>query len=176
MPDRSPNRRQYLVAGTAYASRLPQLRVTAVARAAGGSVAGLNRLFGSFSAYRVELMFHWLDGIRDAVAGVLARTEGPARLPQAVQTWLDANLACPAVRALMLEQRRDPKIAERIQQRFRGFVVVLQLELRERGWVRYEVAGRLYAAMAIEVAQSEFEAGRALPSLRETLRLALERP
>jgi hypothetical protein len=93
-----------------------------------------------------------------------------------VRAYLDANLERPAMRVLMREMRVDPAIGERILERVRGFTVILQMELRELGWLRRDAAAPLYAAMAVEIAQAEFEAGRRLPELRETLRTALVRP
>jgi hypothetical protein len=146
-----------------------------VAQAAGGTVADLEREFGSFDALRAELMFHWLDQIRSAVVEALEHERGPRRLVRAVEVWLNANLERAAVRTLLRELRIDPVVAERIFERMRGFIIIMQMEFRELGWVRHEAAGRLHAAMAIEIANSEFTARRRLPALRRTLYDSLER-
>ena len=132
--------------------------------------AGFAAAFPDREAYLNALMTHGLDEVRAAVVQItLQRKPGVERLTAALTTWLDANLARPWLRDLILQQSLSPLAADTLRKRVNGFILMLQLEFETMGWPRAGLSARLAVAAMIEVALAEFEAHQIQPAMRESL-------
>ncbi len=168
-----------LAAGRRVAGRTDRQRLTlaAICAEAGVSEKRFAALYPSLSAYQGELAAALIDDIRDTLTRVTANMPaGIARLKLAIETYLEANLAQPALRELLTALRFDPVGAAVIRRRVAGFIVMMELELRTAHWPQPSACARLLTAGVIEIAHAEHEADLRLPALRSTLFRYLDSP
>lgn len=101
---------------------------------------------------------------------------GPERLCEGALAYLDVSLAERAVKALSLEARSDPTLADSIAERHEVFAAAAAPSFRAMGWPDAVAASQLFAAMTAEVAVRELQAGRRQPAARRSLRRFLGSP
>lgn len=169
---RGASRQRLLDAGLelAQTARLERLTVAGVCARAGLKAATFHRQFASERAFHVELMQLLYGGVRRSIAKLTYNM--PAGLPRmklAIEAFLAANLARPALRQMALELRSDPAGAEVIRRQVLGFMMMMELELKSIGWPRPVPSARLLTAGIVETTLAEYEAGKALPAFRSTL-------
>ena len=146
------------------------MTLAALRRRTRGGDASFRRHFGSLADFQAALMAQGLDEVRQQVFEAMAPAPaGPERLALALRTWLDAHRARPWVRALTVRLWGNARAFELVRQRINGFVMILQLELEAVDWPRATTSARLCAAAMFDISLAEFEAGRALPDLRDTM-------
>ncbi|WP_028080380.1 hypothetical protein [Solimonas soli] len=132
--------------------------------------SAIGRHYADFNLLLCELLAQMYDEVRDLVTKLtLNMPSGPGRLQLALETYLQALLDRPGLRALARHLRFHPQGSQLIRQRVKGFNLMLQLELKSANWPDPAVAARLCTAALIETAVAESEAGRKLPAMRDTL-------
>jgi TetR/AcrR family transcriptional regulator, transcriptional repressor for nem operon len=105
--------------------------------------------------------------VDQAVAGL---QPGARRLFRAAETYLDVSLANRGVKALSLEARSDPTVADSMADRRDRLAAAGVADLRAMGWDDAEAAAQLLAAMTREISVLEFDAGHRLPASRRALK------
>ncbi len=167
-----PTRLEILDAATVLAERdgMDALTVAAITASAGHSKGTFYVHFEDRTALIVELhrRFH-----EDLFASIADRTSditiGTDRAWLRIEAFLNGCRAQPAVRAMLLEARSMPEIAQLVAERNDQAARVLAAELREVSAQPREAAVLLVSA-TIEVALQELTAGKRLPRYRAALR------
>lgn len=148
---------------------------TAIAQAAGVDEAAVYVHFRDRDDLCVAIIEHGLNGVRaEIMAATAAAPAGLARVFQALEVYLDGNLARPGVRALLHELRNHPPALELARQRTAAYGVLMGYELANNKIAHGKMLGRLCAVLAVETAVLEFEAGNRLPEAREQIRALLQ--
>lgn len=154
-----------------------QLTMAEIAAEASESLQQAQQCYPDMALFHRELLQYLLDLARaNAIETMPTARPGLARIRTAFQAYLDINLRHRALRELALHFRNDPDGAERLRLRARGVKMLTQMELHAAGWPNSAPAARLLTAMVLDVAVAEFEAGGALPSLREAMFAYLKLP
>jgi AcrR family transcriptional regulator len=118
--------------------------------------------------------FH--ERVRGAVAQATEGVPpGPQRIVRAAEAYLDVCISDRAVKALALEARSDPALAQSMSERHERFSAEGIASFKAMGWPDARAASHLFAAMTAEIAIRELDAGRRLPSARRALRQFVER-
>jgi AcrR family transcriptional regulator len=168
-------RKTLLEAGDRMASGrdgLGGITVASLVREAGVDEAAFHEIFGDLDRYRRELLLYVMDVVRAEVLSAAANlTEsGFDRMWCCVEAYLDANLRHPAMRKIAHEMRTDPDTIELLRKRSSGYAMVFKVELAAMGQTNPAAAARLSAAMIVEAAIAENEAGgHAQPEMRRAL-------
>ena len=84
---------------------------------------------------------------------------GRERLLRGILAYLDVSLRHHGVKALLLEARNDPSVADRVAARTADFSALSEPDLRAMGWSDAAGAARLVAAMSAELALAEAASG-----------------
>ena len=126
--------------------------------------------FGDRTSYVLALhrAFHdrLLNETLEATAGL---EPGRNRLLIAGTTYLDGCLRDRGVRALLLEARGDPMMAEEIATRNAGYAVIIQEDFKAMKWPRPYECAQLWVGMTAEAALIELKAGKRSPAVRAAL-------
>ena len=146
------------------------LSINLLVEAAGVSKGTFFHHFGDRATYLLALHreFHdrLLTEIQDATDGL---APGPERLAVAANTYLDGCLRNRGVRALLLEARADPLIAEEIGARNAGTARLVQTDFTAMNWPHPLESAQLWVGMTAEAALLELKAGRRSPGVRAAL-------
>jgi TetR/AcrR family transcriptional repressor of nem operon len=149
---------------------MANMSVNDVAAAAGVGKGSFYVHFVDRAAFLLELHrgFHdgMLEEIDDATAGI---RPGLDRLGVTSTTFLDSALRQRSVRALLLDARAEPRIADEIAARTARITRMVEQDLRAAGWPDPAPSARLYVAMATETALNELSRGRRDNTLRRSL-------
>jgi AcrR family transcriptional regulator len=173
-PTTNPARKALLEAGDRLASKpeeLGSLTVSSLAREAGVSEKTFFDSFEDLGRFWHELLVHVMDVIRAAVLTAASDLDEPGfeRMWRCVEAYLDANRRHPAMRRIARELRTDPTVIELLRKRSGGYAMVFKVELAAMGRPNSAAAARLSAAMIVEAAIAESEAGHAQPEMRRAL-------
>jgi AcrR family transcriptional regulator len=126
--------------------------------------------FGDRASYVLALHreFHdrLLAEIGQATSGL---APGRERLIVVANTYLDGCLRDRGVRALLLEARADPLIAEEIGARNASNAAVVQADFKAMKWPRPYECAQLWVGMTAEAALIELKAGKRSPAVRAAL-------
>jgi TetR/AcrR family transcriptional repressor of nem operon len=126
--------------------------------------------FGDRASYVLALHreFHdrLLAEIDQATSGL---APGRERLIVVANTYLDGCLRDRGVRALLLEARADPLIAEEIGARNASNATVVQADFKAMKWPRPYECAQLWVGMTAEAALIELKAGKRSPAVRAAL-------
>ncbi len=137
-------------------------------RAAKLPADSLPALWPDPAQFEFDLLAALLDEVRDSVAKTtLGMKAGLPRLQLAIETYLEANLARPAVRKLALRLQARAAGAAILRSRVAGFTLMMEMELKTLKWPHAAATARLFTAALLEIAYAEHEAERALPELRD---------
>jgi len=150
---------------------LSQMAVDDVVARAGVAKGTFYVHFASRGEYLTTLhrrFHHDLERRINAVTAGLA--PGSDRLVAGADAYLDGCLSGRAVKALLLEARSHPPVAEEVAKRNARFGGAAARDFVAMGWESPAEAGRLFVAMAADAALMELEAGRPLRAVRRTLR------
>jgi AcrR family transcriptional regulator len=149
---------------------MANMSVNDVAAAAGVGKGSFYVHFVDRAAFLLELHrgFHdaLVEDIEAAIAGV---KPGADRLVAATTAFLDTALRERTVRALLLDARAEPQIADEVATRTARITRLFEQDLRAEGWPDPAPAARLYVAMCTEAAISELSRGRRDNTLRRSL-------
>lgn len=127
-------------------------------------------LFSGRRAYLLALLQHFLDLAR--AESINAMSSNPIGLPRIFAAWTsywDANLRWRPLRELAIYFKTDAEGSEILRMRLAGVVMISQHELKTIHWPNPAEVARLTAQMVVETAVAEFEAGHALPKMREAV-------
>jgi TetR/AcrR family transcriptional regulator, transcriptional repressor for nem operon len=126
--------------------------------------------FGDRASYVLALHreFHerLLAEIRQATVDL---APGRQRLIVAANTYLDGCLRDRGVRALLLEARADPAIAEEIGARNASNAAIIQSDFKAMKWPRPYECAQLWVGMTAEAALIELKAGKRSTAVRAAL-------
>jgi AcrR family transcriptional regulator len=132
--------------------------------------------FGSRTNYLLALHGEFHDRLQaEILATVDGQQPGLARLLTASTAYLDACLRDRGVRALLLEARAEPLVAEQANARHAHNATLVKPDFQAMGWPHPADAARLWVGLVGEAALLELHAGRRQPTLRSALRQFLER-
>jgi len=167
-----PTRQVLLDAGLALADEgaLSTLSIDLIVEKAAVAKGTFYVHFRSRADYLVALhrRFHGdlAAGIRAASADL---AQGGSRLRAATLAYLDGCLAARGVKAMLLEARGEPAVAEEVAASNERFARAAAPELRALGARHPAETARLFVAMVAEVALVELAKGRRNTSLRAAL-------
>jgi AcrR family transcriptional regulator len=111
------------------------------------------------------------EAVRSAVEGI---PPGSERILAGAEAYLDLCIEDRAVKALALEARSDPTVADSMAARHERFADSAVPSFKAMGWPDAKAASQLLAAMTAEIAIRELDAGRRLPAARRSLRRMLQ--
>jgi TetR/AcrR family transcriptional repressor of nem operon len=139
------------------------------------ATAGVGK--GSFYVHFVDRAAFLLElhrGFHDALLEeITAATDGMKpgldRLAATTTAFLDFCIGEGNVRALLLDLRAEPQVAEEIATRTARITKLIEQDLRAAGYADAAPASRLYNAMMTETALSELARGRRDNALRRSL-------
>lgn len=124
--------------------------------------------FPDWRSYLLALLQYFLDLAR--AESIQAMMMSPLGLPRIFAAWVsywDANLRWRPLRELAIHFRTDAEGSEILRMRLAGVVMIAQHELKSIQWPHPAEAARLTGQMVVETAVAEFEAGHALPAMRQ---------
>lgn len=171
-------RSRALLAATRLALRVGDAPLSAAdaCREAGLPPDSASRLWPEALQFELDLLAALLDEVRDSVAKITSgMPPGLPRLQLAIEAYLEANLARPALRRLGLQLQRHAAGAAILRSRVAGFTLMMEMELKTLHWPHPAASARLFTAALLETAYAEYEARHALPELRGHLFRHLER-
>lgn len=146
------------------------LSVNLLVEEAGVSKGSFFHHFGDRASYVIALHREFHDRlsarIRDAVA---ALEPGPDRLDTAAHTYLDTCLEHRGVRALLLEARADPQIAEEIATRNADNAAQVVDDFTALGWPDPKQTARLWVGVVAEAALLEHASSHRDTRMRRAL-------
>ncbi|BCJ33519.1 hypothetical protein Athai_10220 [Actinocatenispora thailandica] len=146
------------------------LSVNLVVDEAGVSKGTFFHHFGDRSSYVIGLHREFHDRLFDRMRAAMRGLEpGADRLDAIAGTYLDTCLERRGVRALLLEARADPQIAEEIVARNTASAAEVLDDFRALGWPDPEQTARLWVGLVAEVALLEHAASRRDTKLRRAL-------
>lgn len=134
-------------------------------------------LFSDQRTYLLALMQYFLDLAR--AESINAMSKSPIGLPRIFAAWVsywDANLRWRPLRELAIHFKTDKEGSEILRMRLAGVVMIAQHELKTIHWPHPAEVARLTAQMVVETAVAEFEAGHALPAMRESVLIYFKTP
>jgi TetR/AcrR family transcriptional repressor of nem operon len=173
VPDEAhPTRAALLSAGLALAESgsLAATSVDHVTRAAGVSKGTFYVHFADRSGYLVALHRAFYAGIGVRIRQALgAHPPGAERLRAGAGAYLDACLDARGVKAMLLDVRSEPAIAEQVRENVAAFAALVTEDFAALGAPDPGSAARLFVAMVQEVALTELQGS----GLDEHLRAAL---
>lgn len=126
--------------------------------------------FGDRTSYVLALHREFHDRL---LAEIESRTAemapGRDRILAASNAYLDACLRDRGVRALLLEARADPRIAEEVGARNASNAAILEADFAAMGWTHPLESARLWVAAVAEAALIELQAGGRQEAVRAAL-------
>jgi TetR/AcrR family transcriptional regulator, transcriptional repressor for nem operon len=132
--------------------------------------------FGSRANFLLALHREFHERLRaEIMATVADQRPGLARLVAASTAYLDACLRDRGVKALLLEARAEPLVADEVNTRHADNAALVKPDFQAMGWPHPADAARLWVGLVAEAALLELHAGRRQPALRAALRQFLER-
>jgi AcrR family transcriptional regulator len=165
-------RERLIEAGLRLAERtsLGAMSINMLVAEAGVSKGSFFHHFGDRTNYLLALHrgFHdqLLAEIRDATNDL---DPGRERLEIASGTYLDVCLRDRGVRALLLEARSEPPIADEVRARNAANAALVEEDFRAIGWDNPLVSARLWVALVAEAALIEHDAGGRNGAVRNSL-------
>jgi TetR/AcrR family transcriptional regulator, transcriptional repressor for nem operon len=126
--------------------------------------------FGDRASYVLALHREFHDRLLAESQQATAHLEpGRERLIDAAFTYLDGCLRDRGVRALLLEARADPMMADEIGARNASYAKILQADFKAMKWPHPYECAQLWVGMTAEAALIELKVGKRSPSVRAAL-------
>jgi TetR/AcrR family transcriptional regulator, transcriptional repressor for nem operon len=126
--------------------------------------------FGDRASYLLALHREFHDRLLSEIdKATSALPPGRERLISSATTYLDGCLRDRGVRALLLEARADPVIAEEIGSRNARTAKLAQADFKAMGWPHPLECAQLWVGMTAEAALLELKAGRRSSAVRAAL-------
>jgi TetR/AcrR family transcriptional repressor of nem operon len=149
---------------------LNNLTVDAVVAEANVAKGTFYTHFHDRNAYLVALHRQFHNRIRDAILAATADfVPGTERLRKGTTVYLNECLQAKAVKALLLEARSLPAIAEQVRHRNAEFTHLAQIDFEAMGWPHPVPSARLFVVMSAEAALMELELCQASSEVRDAL-------
>jgi TetR/AcrR family transcriptional regulator, transcriptional repressor for nem operon len=146
------------------------LSVNLLVEEAGVSKGSFFHHFGDRASYVIALHREFHDRLFAQIREAMADLEpGAARLDTAARTYLDTCLEHRGVRALLLEARADPQIAEEIAARNTASAAQVVDDFTALGWPDPKQTARLWVGLVAEAALLEHASSRRDHKLRRAL-------
>lgn len=147
------------------------MSVNRVVQEAGVAKGSFFHHFGDRSGFLLALHRAFHDRmLADTLRMSATLPPGEERLWAAAIAYLDACLTSRGVRALLLEARAVPAIADEIRMRNDQIARMCEPHFAAMGWPHPLESARLWIGMIVEAALIEFDARGAQPALRQALR------
>jgi TetR/AcrR family transcriptional regulator, transcriptional repressor for nem operon len=147
------------------------MSVNRVVAEAGVAKGSFFHHFGDRTGYLLALHRAFHDRLlSDTLRATTSLPPGAERLLVGSVTYLDACLRSRGVRALLLEARAVPEIADEIRARNEQVARLCEPSFAAIGWPYPLDSARLWTGTVAEAALIEFDAQAARPGLREALR------
>jgi AcrR family transcriptional regulator len=147
------------------------MSVNRVVREAGVAKGSFFHHFGDRTGYLLALHRTFHDRlVADTLQVSTLMPSGRERLLAGAAVYLDSCLKTRSVRALMLEARAIPAIANEIRSRNDQSARICEPHFVAMGWPHPLDSARLWIGLVAEAALIEFDARRAQPALRAALR------
>jgi AcrR family transcriptional regulator len=165
-------RAQLVDAGLRLAERtgLPGLSVNAIVAEAGVAKGTFFHHFGDRSGYLVAIHREFHDRLFAEVTEAIGHLPpGRDRLLAAAEAYLDICLRHRGVRALLLEARAEPAVADAIAERNRQAVGLTRTDFAALDWTHPAEGAALWNGLVVEAALLELTAGRRRPTIREAM-------
>lgn len=126
--------------------------------------------FGDRASYLLALHREFHDRLLAEIERTTAGLPpGRERLIASATTYLDGCLRDRGVRALLLEARAEPAIAEEIGDRNASTARLAQADFKAMGWPHPLECAQLWVGMTAEAALMELKAGRRSSAVRSAL-------
>jgi TetR/AcrR family transcriptional repressor of nem operon len=126
--------------------------------------------FGDRASYLLALHREFHDRLLSEIARVTAgMPPGRERLIKSAATYLDGCLRDRGVRALLLEARAEPAIADEIGARNVSTARIVEADFKAMGWRHPLECAQLWIGMTVEAALLELKAGKRTPAVRTAL-------
>lgn len=126
--------------------------------------------FGDRATYVLALHREFHERLRrETEAATAGLAPGQERLIVAANTYLDGCLRDRGVRALLLEARADPLIADEIGKRNAINAAIIQADFKAMKWPRPYECAQLWVGMTAEAALIELKAGKRSAAVRAAL-------
>jgi TetR/AcrR family transcriptional regulator, transcriptional repressor for nem operon len=146
------------------------LSVNLLVEEAGVSKGSFFHHFGDRASYVIALHREFHDRLFTQIQEATADLEpGADRLDTIARTYLDTCLEHRGVRALLLEARADPQIAEEIAARNSASAAQVVDDLKVLGWPDPKQTARLWVGLVAEAALLEHASSRRDHKLRRAL-------
>jgi AcrR family transcriptional regulator len=168
----SATREQLVAAGLRMAERrgLTGMSINAVVDAAGVAKGTFFHHFGDRSGFLVAIHREFHDRLfADVLPAIVDRPRGAQRLLAGANAYLDECLRHRGIRALLLEARAEPAIAEAIAERNRLVVELVEPDFAALGWNHPADGAALWNGLVVEAALLELARGAAQPTVRGAL-------
>ena len=172
-------RQQLVEAGLRLAERtgLAGMSVNLLVVEAGVAKGTFFHHFGDRAGFLLALHGEFHDRLFAEITEATAHlAAGRDRLLAASTTYLDGCLRQRGIRALLLEARAEPLIAQAVLDRNELAADVLQADFAALRWPHPRQAAHLWIGLVVEAALVELRAGRHQPQVRNTLAHFLGRP
>lgn len=165
-------REQIVAAGLRLAERtgLTGMNINAIVDAAGVAKGTFFHHFGDRSGFLVAIHREFHNRLFADINGAITQLpRGKERLLAGAHAYLDGCLRHRGVRALLLEARAEPAIAEAIAQRNRLVIELTEPDFAALGWTHPADAAALWSGLVVEAALLELALGAAKPATRAAL-------
>jgi AcrR family transcriptional regulator len=165
--------RQHLVdAGLRMAARtgLTGLSVNVIVEEAGVAKGTFFHHFGDRSGFLVAIHREFHDRLFAEISPTIAHLPaGRDRLLTGSAAYLDICLRHRGIRALLLEARAEPAVADAIAERNKQVGALIKPDFTAMGWPHPADGAALWNGLVVEAALLELAAGRRRPTIREAL-------
>ncbi|MVU78014.1 TetR family transcriptional regulator [Nocardia sp. ET3-3] len=126
--------------------------------------------FGTRANYLLALHREFHDRLQADIESAIAnQPPGRDRLRTGSTAYLDACLRDRGVKALLLEARADPLIADEVTARNTLNAALIEPDFATLGWPHPSSAARLWVGLVAEAALLELQSAHEQPAVRETL-------
>lgn len=169
-------RKQLVDAGLRMAERtgLMGMTVNRIVEDAGVAKGTFFHHFGDRARFLVALHREFHDRLFSEITEVIdGMTHGKRRLLAGVNAYLDDCLRHRGIRALLLEARAEPAIADEIADRAKQAVQLTMPDFEAMGWANPAEGATMWNGLVVEAALLELAAGERQPSVRAALALFL---
>lgn len=165
-------REQLVSAGLRMAERtgLMGMSVNRIVEEAGVAKGTFFHHFGDRARFLVAIHREFHDRLFGEIVQVIdGMSPGRHRLLTGVDAYLDGCLRHRGIRALLLEARAEPLVADEIAARNKQWVQLITPDFEAMGWANAAEGAALWNGLVIEAALSELGTGERQPAIRSAL-------
>jgi AcrR family transcriptional regulator len=149
---------------------LSRLSVNQIVKEAGVAKGTFYVHFADRDSYLVALHGRFHEDINTVIAAATADIpSGRENLQRGIGAYLDSCLQRHALKALLVEARVAPGVAEAVRQRDQLYYTTVAQNFTAMGWSSAMYAARLFVTMVAEAALMELEQGEVVTAVRQIL-------